>query len=695
MKKLRPIIVGFCLLLTLALVVTAVAQGQAPVLRILGEPAPGPNAEVLVSVLDPNVGRNLADLTASNFAIQLSGEAAPLTSVTPETGGVAVVMVLDRGGIARRNDPRIGRAVDLAGALLDRLNVDGSPNADMVAFVGIRGREDGGLTPLVPFTDRDPNLIRNEFDALRTEVVPEVTPLYDGIDRAIEWLTLNPSAQVQAQLQSRRAMIVVFSDGIDRQFSSEAYETVIINKCQQAGISLYAVRMGGGATDADNLQALATQTNGRYITHEPANNEQVLALFDDLVTLRATYRLRFPVLKPQGDYKVRVLLQGTLIGDAFAETMVASRLRPPRLSLNTPPESTVAVEYSKPDDAFLARTIPLSVQLQFPDGETRNPDAVSYYANGALIGTSTTAPDYAFEWNVSSLVTPTREVQSRDFTLLARTTDVYLEAEMASQPVNVRVTWQAKEVTAVEETRETVKQNWWIIAILGLLGLGLVVLLILLIKTRGELARKVVAPAASAISKMTQKMSAVGPAYGKLVVIHGSSAGQEYRLAAPLVKVGRDAQGCDFPLFDQFISNPHFSIRQEQNQYFIVDEGSTNGTFLNGVQLRPSQPAPLQPDAIIKVGNTQLQFKRLGGETRRVSVEPQAPGSAFPEAGIPPTQTPGKPATPAAPYGPTVMADDLPFSSNAPGGPPAAPSGGAGAYGPTVLADDLPPKGKR
>ncbi len=688
MKRLRPVNVVFCLVMLFVLVLEVGAQGQGPVLRVLGEPLPGPDAEILVSVLDPNVGRSLPDLTADNFALQLSGEAIPLTNVTSETGGVAVVLVVDRGGIARKNDQRIGQAVDLAGAMLDRLIVDGSPGSDMVALVGIRGRDAGGLTPLIPFTDRDPNLIRNEFDALRTEVVPEVTPLYDGVDRAIEWLTQNPSAQVQAQLNSRRSVIVVFSDGIDRQFSSEAYETVIINKCLQSGILLYAVRMGGGTTDVDNLQAMATQTNGRYVAHEPTNNEATLSLFDDLTTLRSAYKLSFPVLKPQGDYKVRVQVQGTVIGDAFTEATVGSNLRVPKLSLNTPPETTITVPFSKTVGGFLERSIPLSVAIQFPDAETRNPDTVSYYANGALIGTSSSAPDYPFEWQVSNLVTPTRELQSRDITFLARTTDPYLDAEMASQPVNVRVTWEAEEVTVVEETKETVKQNWWIILILGLLLLGLLILLILLIKTRGEIARKVVAPAASAISKMTQRMSAVGPAYGKLVVIHGSSAGQEYRLSSPLVKVGRDAQNCDFPLFDQFVSNPHFSIRQEQNQYFIADEGSTNGTFLNGMQLRPSQPVPLQPDAIIKVGNTQLQFKRLGGETRRVSLDGQVPaGNAYPPAGpVPPTQAAASPA----PYGPTVAADDIPQAGGFPGGTPGTPPPG---YGPTVLADDLPASG--
>ncbi|HPD41955.1 MAG TPA: hypothetical protein PLD43_10400, partial [Anaerolineae bacterium] len=109
MKQLRPIfIAGFCLILTLMLVWEAGAQGQAPVLRILGEPSPGPESEMLVSVLDPNTGRSLPDLTADNFAVQLSGEPLPLTGVTAETTGLAVVLVMDRGGIARKNDPRMG-----------------------------------------------------------------------------------------------------------------------------------------------------------------------------------------------------------------------------------------------------------------------------------------------------------------------------------------------------------------------------------------------------------------------------------------------------------------------------------------------------------------------------------------------------------------------------------------------------------
>ncbi|MGC9358175.1 MAG: FHA domain-containing protein, partial [Anaerolineae bacterium] len=116
----------------------------------------------------------------------------------------------------------------------------------------------------------------------------------------------------------------------------------------------------------------------------------------------------------------------------------------------------------------------------------------------------------------------------------------------------------------------------------------------------------------------------------KLVVVGGPNAGREFRLATPIAKVGRDPQFSDFPLHDKFTSNPHFSIISEQSQFFIQDEGSTNGTKLNGQPIPKQQRVPLPPDSIIEAGQSRIQFKRLGGPTRRLS------GSSAPRSPQPP-----------------------------------------------------------
>ena len=135
-----------------------------------------------------------------------------------------------------------------------------------------------------------------------------------------------------------------------------------------------------------------------------------------------------------------------------------------------------------------------------------------------------------------------------------------------------------------------------------------------------------------------------------MVVIQGANIGKEFRLATQRIVVGRDPQFCDFCLYDEYASNPHFSIQLEQTQFFITDEGSTNGTKLNGTPLPPRQRMLLPPDAIIEVGQTRLQFKRLGGTTRQLGAA-QAPAAPSPAAAPhPPTQpAPGQPLPPSGP----------------------------------------------
>jgi Mg-chelatase subunit ChlD len=598
------------------------AQERGPIINILGKPeTTPPNAHVYVSVVDPNTGRAIDSLSDANFAVQVSEQDVD-AKVALETTGVAVVIVIDRGGIAQHGDLRISQATALGDGLLSILNVDGSPHADIVALIGIRGQEEGGLTPLVNFTDYDPNAVRNEFDKLRTETVEEVTPLYDGIDQAIEWITENSSAQIQEKLTHRRSIIVVFSDGIDNQFSSESHETIIINKCLQNDILLYAVRMEaqGHTTDADNLEALAVQTNGLYVSHNENTHDQVLSLFEDITTQRQSYRVTFPLYRPQGDYQVNIQVLDTPVGDGSDEATVASQLQLPEITLTTPANGErYTVPFSQTLEGFLSVPIALHSQVAPTDGAERVPAEVRYFANGGLVGASTTPPDFEFVWDVSTVVTVTEETQTQEFTLIAEADDTYLDGKMTSQPTNIHVTWEAKEVPAAEVTVEQVKENWWMIGVLIGLLIGLVLLFILLVRTRGEMARKIAARTTGALRGVTKRLGAAsGRAPGKLVVVQGANIGKEFRLAANVVKIGRDPQFCDFALHDDYTSNPHFSVQLEQTRFYITDEGSTNGTRINGMPIPPHQRIVLQPDAIIEVGQTRLQFKRLGGTTRQL-----------------------------------------------------------------------------
>lgn len=666
MKRSISLLTIFCTLLILVGgQFASLAQNSGPVVDILGKPVPGadtPDVHAYVSVVDPSTGHVLDELNDDNFAVTVSEEEVKATS-SPETTGVAVALVIDRGGIARRGDKRIGQAVDLAESLLDMLNVDGSDSADMAALIGIRGRDNGGLIPLVPFTDYDPNSLSNQFDTLRTETVNETTPLYDGIDQAIEWLTNNPDSEIQAKLAHRRPIIVVFSDGIDKNFSDEARRIDIIDQCTDNNILLYSIRMGSGTSDAYNMQIMAERTHGLYVTHTGADDTDATDLFSNIVTQRQSYRVTFRLLRPQGDYRAHIQVLDTSIGDGADDVDVSSRLQLPQIELTAPGEGVAyTVPYSQTTEAFEPVTVQLNAQVAPSDGLARDPEQVSYFANGVLIGASTTAPDFPFTWDVSTVVTPTEKTQEQKYTLTAEAEDVYLGEQMKSEPVTIQVTWNAKEYTIQDRAFTWLYANWWLLIILAALALGMLILLILLIRTRGEVARKVVARTTGVLKGVTRRLGAApSKAPGKLVVIQGANMGKEFRLAAQVVKVGRDPQFCDLALYDEYASNPHFSVQLEQTQFYITDEGSTNGTRVNGMPIPPHKRMLLQADAIIEVGQTRLQFKRLGGTTRQLGAQfnpqsgvtppvgmPAAPPPAGPGPWVHPPTQPAPPPTPGA-----------------------------------------------
>jgi len=642
----------------------SLAQETGPVVSILGDPdtesAP-PNVQAYVSVVDPDTARAIEGLTSDDFLVKESGQEVTSFAITQETTGVAVVMVIDRGGIARQYDPRIGDAVELANSLLNMLDIGDNPRGDIVALIGIRGREEErrNLIPHVNFQDRDHNMVSNEFEALRAEVVPEVTPLYDGLQEAIEMITDNPDPTIREKLEHRRPIIVAFSDGIDNKFSDETIEMDIIDGCRDNNILLYTIRMEapGRSTDVDNMQRLAARTSGRYMAHNDETHDEVLALFKRFVTQRESYRVEFATHRPRGDYMLDVQVQ-TNIGVSADTAIFHSLLQRPEVKLISPVDS---IAYTIPYSHTPRVEIPLSIELTFPDGIDRDEITVRYYRSGVLIATSTVTP-FTASWDTTDYITQTQETQEtqevkvEDFTFIAEVYDAHLLESATSDPVNVQVTWDP--LPPLTQSQKLVKwliANWWLLLILAALAMGLLVLLILLIRTRGELARKVITRTTGVLKGVTKRLGAMPRrAQGKLVVIQGANMGKEFRLAAQIVKVGREPQFCDFALYDEFVSNPHFSIQLEQTQFYITDEGSTNGTRVNGMPIQPRQRMLLQPDAMIEAGNTRLQFKRLGGTTRQLAARPPAtpPGTqpAPPPARAlwtPPATQPAPPSGPA------------------------------------------------
>lgn len=73
------------------------------------------------------------------------------------------------------------------------------------------------------------------------------------------------------------------------------------------------------------------------------------------------------------------------------------------------------------------------------------------------------------------------------------------------------------------------------------------------------------------------------------------------------IVIGRGS-GSDVRLPDPSISTRHATIRAQGTDYAIVDEGSTNGTWVGGVKLQPQSPRIVRSGDLVRVGKVWLEL---------------------------------------------------------------------------------------
>lgn len=91
-----------------------------------------------------------------------------------------------------------------------------------------------------------------------------------------------------------------------------------------------------------------------------------------------------------------------------------------------------------------------------------------------------------------------------------------------------------------------------------------------------------------------------------LVVIEGPRTGTVLPLASSPMLLGR-AQEANLVLDDDYSSGRHARLFPQGSRWFLEDLGSTNGTFINDVQLTRAQP--VEPGQRIRIGKTVMELR--------------------------------------------------------------------------------------
>jgi transcriptional regulator with GAF, ATPase, and Fis domain len=91
----------------------------------------------------------------------------------------------------------------------------------------------------------------------------------------------------------------------------------------------------------------------------------------------------------------------------------------------------------------------------------------------------------------------------------------------------------------------------------------------------------------------------------KLVVIKGQERGREYEISSDVIRMGK-AEDNDLVIDEETVSRVHFEIIRDVKGYLLRDLKSTNGTFLDGAEVRE---AYLRSGSVITAGTVQLKFQ--------------------------------------------------------------------------------------
>ena len=105
--------------------------------------------------------------------------------------------------------------------------------------------------------------------------------------------------------------------------------------------------------------------------------------------------------------------------------------------------------------------------------------------------------------------------------------------------------------------------------------------------------------------------SALASPYGQLVVVRAGQSGVAVGKTFPLVTsntIGRSLEDCEIALNDSFLSSQHARLDLQGNTWVLEDLRSTNGTFVNEMEVRDS--TDVEEGDIIRVGRVEMRLTR-------------------------------------------------------------------------------------
>lgn len=584
-------------------------QAQGDVLLRLSQPDLSNFPEVKLNVLSAdNRGASLAESDLLRLTLRENGVPIPEAQVQFVPVGVDIIFVLDADQSLNIIDE--GRSVTRRETVQEMLARYASrfmnpSGLDRISLLVPDGTGEAGQF-LVQDTGSPDALV--DASQNYTADLPEDAPI-----NAIMRQAIAHAAEIKED--GRYQAILLLSEA--RRLPQFLDFETLVAEAQAIELPLFTAILGAEASfdEVDAAAALYQPTRAFY-AHVPRPEEaDSLFLIWQRQGNQAQIRYR-SLLRQSGSYPITVN-----IGTLTARTELVLEIVPPRLELALP-TTAVQRQGSTPDTPLIElepAVLPIPVQLTWLDNLPREVAAVSLYVDGQLQPQlNTPQPDAAglisLSWNVQSVDTGAYRLRAEvtdvlGYTAETETVVVTLTAVRPPPPTPTPApTATPSPIERVTAVTSTVSRDDWLLILVGLGLLGLVLILIrwwqrrpAKVTPRPRRERPLTADEAQeeVDETLVASLRLVEDAPGNRTDI----VLEEDNLA-----IGRDHEVAQIVFGDSSVARLHARIRRRNGRYYLYDEGSASGTFLNHDRLGLS-PRQLQNGDEIRIGRLLLRFQ--------------------------------------------------------------------------------------
>lgn len=464
--------------------------------------------------------------------------------------------------------------------------------------------------------------------------------------------------------EGRFQAILLFTDGatLDERLDFASLTT----QAEKNDVVIFGAILGSraDAVEIANVELLTLSTHGDWL-HTP-EAEAITPLYEawqgNANQSQISYRSQ---ANQSGRQTVEVSLGAAAARTTFEITVEAPTVR---LALdNSQPIRRVAPAADTPLTAIEPTSQPVVAQVEWPDGHPRQLTAATLFVNGQE--QPVVAPPIldasgllSFEWNVSNLDEGVYqlEVQVTDELGLAAQSDplpLVIEVVRPAPPATEPPPAESTPIpTAATDSGDEPGLDLGLIGVIAgiaavVFAFIIVIVAFVIVRRRRAAAAPPVAatpsvpPAAALAHDATQVML---PAFAVNAHLEALENAPEHQgpigIGGPIMKVGRDPNLAQIVFSDKSVSRLHARISESNGTYWLYDEGSASGTYLNYQRL-PMTPQALKDGDDVHFGRVHVRFRLAAPIRPTVAADKDATQvMAAPDRPAGPPQPPPPPA---------------------------------------------------